>query len=86
MGGGFLVLVPTLIPCSCSGLQGKGLVILSGPLASNQEIRLAESRTGNGVGKQDQSQVQQKVAQAVEERVGPWKKQVRREARVLSVV
>lgn len=39
---------------------------------------MAESRTGNGVGKQDQSQVQQRVAQAGEERVGPGRKGARR--------
>lgn len=78
MGGGSLVPVLPLIPCSCSLTQGKGLVILSGPLASNQETGMAESRTGNGVGKQDQSRVQQRVAQAGEERVGPGRKGARR--------
>lgn len=37
VGGGSLVPVLPLIPCSCSLTQGKGLVILSGPLASDQE-------------------------------------------------
>jgi hypothetical protein len=37
VGGGSLVPVLPLIPGSCSLTQGKGLVILSGPLASDQE-------------------------------------------------